>query len=97
MVVERMQSGARRFVTLDFGAPVLLTDVIIPACHDLVSLSLDLWLRGEDVDAVRLVLATDIGSKTLVLSDLQPPPICRYIKVSVFLKSITTYICCIVK
>lgn len=82
MVVERMQSGARRFVTLDFGAPVLLTDVIIPACHDLVSLSLDLWLKNEETDAVRLVLATDIGSKTLVLNDLQPPPICRYVKVS---------------
>lgn len=82
MVVERMQSGARRFVTLDFGAPVLLTDVIIPACHDLVSLSLDLWLKSEETDAVRLVLAPDIGTKTLVLNDLQPPPVCRFIKVS---------------
>lgn len=85
MVVERMQSGARRFVTLDFGVPVLLTDVIIPACHDLVSLSLDLWLKSEETDAVRLVLVQDIGTKTLVLNDLQPPPICRYIKVRVYL------------
>lgn len=82
MVVERMQSGARRFVTLDFGAPVLLTDVIIPSCHDLVSLSLDLWLKGEEVDIERLVLSTDIGNKTLVLNDLQPPPICRFVKIT---------------
>ncbi len=40
LVIERMHSGARRFVVLDFGKPVLLTDVIIPACGDLASLSI---------------------------------------------------------
>lgn len=82
IVVERMHSGARRYVTLDFGQPVLLTDVLIPFCHDLVFLNIDLWLKGEDVDGMRLVVASDIGSRNLVLSDLQPPPLCRYMKVS---------------
>lgn len=80
--MERMHSGARRHVTLDFGQPVLLTDVLVPSCLDLVSLSIDLWLRGEDVDGLRLVVASDIRSKNLVLCDLQPPPLCRYMKVS---------------
>ena len=75
-------TGARRFVVLDFGKPVLLTDVIIPACGDLASLSVDTWLHSEEVDGQRLVVATDIALKTLVLSDLQPPPVTRYLKVS---------------
>jgi baculoviral IAP repeat-containing protein 6 len=76
-----MHSGARRFVVLDFGASVALTDLFIPACADLVSLSIDLWSIAEETDGQRLVVAADIGTKSLVMSDLQPPPICRYLKV----------------
>lgn len=82
IVVERMHSGARRFVTLDFGHPILLTDILIPACHDLVSVSIDIWNKGEDIDATRLVIASDIGTRNLVLNDLQPPPLCRYLKIT---------------
>ncbi|XP_025829165.1 baculoviral IAP repeat-containing protein 6 [Agrilus planipennis] len=82
IIVERMHSGARRFVTLDFGQMVLLTDILIPACHDLVSLSVDVWVKSEDVDAVRLVVASDINTKNLILSDLQPQPLCRYLKIT---------------
>ncbi|XP_064112985.1 baculoviral IAP repeat-containing protein 6-like isoform X2 [Macrobrachium nipponense] len=82
LVIERMHSGARRFVVLDFGAPVLLTDVVIPACSDLVSLSIDIWMTGEETDGERLVVASDIGMRPLILADLQPPPLCRYLKVT---------------
>lgn len=82
IVVERMHSGARRFVTLDFGQPVLLTDVLIPICHELVSISIDIWLKNEDVDGTRLVVTSDIGTRNLVLNDLQPPPLCRYMKIT---------------
>ena len=66
---------------LDFGKPVLLTDVVVPGCGDLQSLSIDIWSQGEDVDGQRLVVAGDIGIRSLVLSDLCPPPLCRYLKV----------------
>ncbi|CAH0383910.1 unnamed protein product [Bemisia tabaci] len=82
IVIERMHSGARRFVVLDLGATVLLTDILIPACAELLSLSIDIWIKGEDVDGQRLILATDIGSKTLIMSDIQPPPLCRYLKIT---------------
>jgi baculoviral IAP repeat-containing protein 6 len=82
IVIDRMHSGARRFVVLDFGTPVLLTDMIIPSCSDLVSLSIDIWLQREDTDGQRLVVASDIGVRTLVVSDLQPAAVCRYLKVS---------------
>ncbi|XP_055591797.1 baculoviral IAP repeat-containing protein 6-like isoform X1 [Uranotaenia lowii] len=83
IVVERMHSGAMRYITLDFGAPIMLTDLIIPACSDLASLFIDIWCFEEEADSVRLVVSLDIGSRTLVLSDLQPPPICRYLKITI--------------
>ena len=45
--------GARRFVVLDFGKPVLLTDVIVPMCGDLASLSIDVWVDSEETDGHR--------------------------------------------
>lgn len=59
-----------------------ISDVIIPACSDLVSLTIDIWLKGEETDGERLAVASDIGLRPLVLADLQPPPLCRYLKVS---------------
>ncbi|KAG7200149.1 hypothetical protein KM043_000587 [Ampulex compressa] len=82
LVVERMHSGARRFVILDFGSPILLTDLTIPSCSDLVSLSIDIWTKSEETDGTRLIVAGDIGCKPLVVSDLQPPPVCRYLKIT---------------
>lgn len=81
LVVEKMHSGARRFVVLDFGLPVLLTDLLIPACSELVSISVDIWTKNEETDGIRLIVAGDIGTKPLVVADLQPPPVCRYLKV----------------
>uniref|UniRef100_A0AAV2JLI0 Dual E2 ubiquitin-conjugating enzyme/E3 ubiquitin-protein ligase BIRC6 n=1 Tax=Knipowitschia caucasica TaxID=637954 RepID=A0AAV2JLI0_KNICA len=83
IIIERMHSGARRFVTLDFGRPVLLTDALIPVCADLASLSIDVWTLGEEVDGRRLVVATDISTHSLILHDLLPPPVCRFMKITV--------------
>ncbi|XP_067616443.1 baculoviral IAP repeat-containing protein 6 isoform X2 [Eurosta solidaginis] len=83
VVIDRMHSGARRFVVLDFGSPILLTDLVIPACDELASLHIDIWCFDEEADSVRLVVASDISTKTLVLSDLQPPPLCRYMKITI--------------
>ncbi|XP_030370289.1 baculoviral IAP repeat-containing protein 6 isoform X2 [Scaptodrosophila lebanonensis] len=82
-VIDRMHSGARRFVVLDFGQPTMLTDLIIPACDELTSLTIDIWCFDEDTDSMRLVQVADIQTKTLVLSDMQPPPICRYLKMTI--------------
>nr|XP_033324348.1 baculoviral IAP repeat-containing protein 6 [Megalopta genalis] len=82
LVVDRLHSGARRFVILDFGSPVLLTDLIIPSCSDLASLTIDIWTKNEDIDNTRLIVTTDIASKPLVVCDLQPPPVCRYLKIT---------------
>ncbi|GFS25394.1 baculoviral IAP repeat-containing protein 6, partial [Elysia marginata] len=82
LVIERMHSGARRFVTLDFGKRIVLTDVIIPSSMDLASLSIDVWVEGEEVDGQRLVVASDIGHRTLVMNNIMPAPVCRYLKIT---------------
>ncbi|XP_046689173.1 baculoviral IAP repeat-containing protein 6-like, partial [Homalodisca vitripennis] len=82
LVIERMHSGARRFVVLDLGYPVLLTDLFVPACPDLLSLSIDLWTVSEEQDAQRLVVAPDITTKTLIMNDIHPPPVVRFIKIT---------------
>ncbi|KAH8417362.1 hypothetical protein KR222_009764, partial [Zaprionus bogoriensis] len=83
IVVDRMHSGARRFVVLDFGQHILLTDLVIPACDELTSLNIDIWCFDEETDCTRLVQVSDIQTKTLVLSDMQPPPICRFLKLTI--------------
>lgn len=60
----------------------MISDVIIPACSDLVSLTIDIWLNREETDGERLAVASDIGFRPLVLADLQPPPLCRFLKVT---------------
>jgi len=66
---------------LDFGKPVLLTDVIVPMCGDLASLSIDVWVESEETDGHRLVVSTDIGVCSLIMNDIMPPPVCRFLKV----------------
>lgn len=83
MIIERMHPGAKRHVTLDFGMPVMLTDIVVPACEDLISIVIDIWMVDEDVDGCRLTTCTDIATKPLIISDLQPAPVCRYLKVTV--------------
>ncbi|KAH3853370.1 hypothetical protein DPMN_095892 [Dreissena polymorpha] len=82
LIIDRIYSGARRFVILDFGKPILLTDVAIPMCSDLASLSVDVWVRGEETDGHRLVVAADIGYRSLIMNNIMPAPVCRYLKIT---------------
>jgi baculoviral IAP repeat-containing protein 6 len=79
--IERMHSGARRYVTVDFGKLVLLTDIYVPACPHLMSITIETWCQREETDPVRVALSSDIGSKSLLLTDIQPAILCRFLKV----------------
>ena len=85
LTIEKLQTGARHFVVLDFGQSVRLTDIFIPTCLDLSSLVIDIWVDGEEKDLSRITVSTDIGSKPLLLTDLLPPLTCRYLKVNIVL------------
>lgn len=87
IVMERLHSGGRKFVVLDFGAPILLTDIYIPACSDWVSIAVDVWNRTErsksDTDLVRLAVSSDINRRPVILHDLQPSVICRFLRLTI--------------
>ena len=48
----------------------------------MASLTIDIWSFEEENDSVRLAVSQDIGVKSLILSDLQPPPVCRFLKIT---------------
>ncbi|CAG0888382.1 unnamed protein product [Cyprideis torosa] len=85
--VTSLESGAKRFALLDFGEAVHITDIIIPPCRELLSLCVDAWIDREDVDrGSRIVITEDIAQRPVVLTDLQPPVHCRYVKISIIAK-----------
>ena len=83
LVIDRLHAGARHHVVLDFGCVVQLTDVLIPQCSDIMSLSVDVWTVWDDPDVQRVTVVSDINLCACVLKDLLPPPVCRYVKASV--------------
>jgi baculoviral IAP repeat-containing protein 6 len=78
--VERMEPVSRHFAILDFGLPIYITDILIPSCSEIASLSIDYWLNKEQKDSKRLILSTTITHHPIQLVDLQPPPLARYVK-----------------
>ncbi len=59
-------------MVLDFGRPILLTDLIIPCSGELASVCVDVWLNGEGVDGQRLVVCSDISTVIAVFFLLDP-------------------------
>ncbi|KAH7727633.1 ubiquitin-conjugating enzyme family protein, partial [Aphelenchoides avenae] len=82
LAAERMTAGARKFVVLDFGVPVLLTDVLLPACEFTSTVSVDAWRYAENIDSIRLLFSSEIDRKSVALSDITPPALVRYVKVT---------------
>jgi hypothetical protein len=81
-IIDRLSSGGRSYFVLDFGQQVTLTDILIPSCQELASLSLDFWSHGEHIDCQRLFSSTHISTQPFFLHDLQPSIIARYIRIT---------------
>ncbi|VDK62166.1 unnamed protein product [Onchocerca ochengi] len=82
LLMERISFGSRKFVILDFGMPVLLTDLFIPSVAEIAAISIDVWLLGENVDGQRLLMTTDICRKSIAAQDLQPFMRIRFVKIT---------------
>ncbi|VDN00794.1 unnamed protein product [Thelazia callipaeda] len=82
LLMERVSFGSKKFVILDFGAPVLLTDFFIPSVAELAAISINVWLLGENVDGQRLLMTTDICRRSIAIQDLQPLMRIRFMKIT---------------
>lgn len=81
-IIDRLSSGGRSYFVLDFGQQITLTDILIPSCQELASLSLDFWSHGEHIDCQRLFSSTHISNQPFFLHDLQPTIVARYIRIT---------------
>ncbi|CAD5121553.1 DgyrCDS10052 [Dimorphilus gyrociliatus] len=83
LLVDGMHSGARRYITLDAGRSIMLTDIVIPTLPtNVASLAIDVWDESEESNSQRILFSTDVSQRPVHLSCLSPPPICRYIKLT---------------
>ncbi|CAK5079745.1 unnamed protein product [Meloidogyne enterolobii] len=80
LCIDRMTAGAQKFIVLDFGYRVMLSDLIVPASEYMSSLRIDAWLKDEKTDSIFVASTSEIGAKSLTISDLLPPIICRFLK-----------------
>lgn len=83
LLVDGMHSGARRYITLDAGRSIMLTDIVIPTLpSNVASLAIDVWDENEESNSQRILFSTDVSQRPVHLSCLSPPPICRFIKLT---------------
>ncbi|CAF4167451.1 unnamed protein product, partial [Didymodactylos carnosus] len=61
---------------------VTFTDIFIPPCSKVSSLTLDFWSVSEQTDCQRLFSTNQISLNPFYLNDIQPPVIGRYVKVT---------------
>ena len=91
MQVESLKSGVVYSAVLKFPHPVSLTDISIPATGSMSSVSVDVWLRqGEEGACVRVAQSSEIKTRSLMLGNLTPPPVCQYVKVCMY---VCMYVC----
>ena len=82
LVVDRMHAAAQHFAIIDFLRPVSLTDILIPPCSSLASLSVYSWQDDQtEKEARHIVTSSDVNLKALILTDVIPSIKCRYLKV----------------
>ena len=81
-----MHAAAQHFAVLDFRRPINLTDIIIPPCSSLASVSIFVWQGGQtENEALHVATSDEISYRALLLTDMMPSIRCRYVKVSVIL------------
>ena len=82
LTVESVQSGAVYYATFELDYAVELSDFFIPPCEYMSSVAVDVWEKGDSENPTRLGSTNDFSTKAFVLSNISPPPVCRFIKIS---------------
>jgi baculoviral IAP repeat-containing protein 6 len=75
-----MEPSSRHSVIIVFGFAVALTDIMIPPCNELASISIEIWTNKDQKDSRRLCVSTDTNENPILLNDLQPAPACRHLE-----------------
>lgn len=80
----RIISGQLIQIILDFEVPFLLTDLIVPANEVFSAIAVDGWLQDDEKhsSSIRLAYSTEIESRSLVLNDMTPNQLVRFVRLS---------------
>lgn len=102
ILIENIESGVGYSVVLDLERSTELTNVCLNTSHHRIgSIIVDIWGEDEtEESAVRLVQTNDIKSKSITVGSLLPSPVCRYVKVCIYvciLYAAYTYVCTVHK
>lgn len=78
--VDSVQSGAVYSAIFQLSHEIELSDFFIPPSEHMSSVAVDVWVHPDN--SIRLGSTNDFTSKAFVLSNITPPPLCSFIKVS---------------
>ena len=87
--IDNIKPGTSHSVVIDFSEIIRLTDFSIQSNHLLSSVSVCGWSSQEESESIRLVQSTELASRMVVIGNLAPPPLVRYIRLT-FVSVITT-------
>lgn len=69
-------------ITIDLQVPTLLTDIVIPSNEIFTVVTVDGYLQKHSTNVTRFAYSTEIERRSLVLNDIEPTQIVRYLKIS---------------
>ncbi len=85
LCIEALKPGVSYSAVIDFQCPVYLTDLAFQMSSFMFSVTVDAWLDNkweEDGRSQRVCHSYELDSRSLFVSDIFPPILCRYARVS---------------
>uniref|UniRef100_A0A7M5TZX2 UBC core domain-containing protein n=2 Tax=Clytia hemisphaerica TaxID=252671 RepID=A0A7M5TZX2_9CNID len=84
LLVDKMHVYSVHYAIIDFKVPIYLTDLVIPPCKALSSITLTSWENDQDPEDGQVVASSEVINKhALVISNLVQPVKLRFLKIVV--------------
>ena len=82
--IESLKPGSSYSTVIDFGQPIVLTDIFIHPSSHVFSISINIWLNkdNEEAESQTIVQSTELSTHYLILSNLLPPPVIQYARLT---------------
>ncbi len=84
--IESIKSGVSYAAILELGpCDVELTDLCIQSSPVMSSVCVDVWSGdGGECEVVRVAHSSELSHKSLMLGNIYPSPVCRFVKVGIY-------------
>ena len=84
LCVDALKPGCAYSAVIDFHQPIALTDISIQSSTLMFSVAIDVWLTEgrEKEESVRIAQSSELSNRSLMLGNIQPPPVCQFARVT---------------